>query len=79
MRVTVTTEFRYLATADGAVWSPSSLAYPFWSRYLAVFDQVRVVARVQSATRVPATYLRCDGDRVSFAPLPPYQGPFQYL
>jgi glycosyltransferase involved in cell wall biosynthesis len=79
MRVTVTTEFRYLGTPDGAVWSPSSLAYSFWSRYLSVFDGVEVLARVKAVDAAPRDHVRCDGPGVGFRIVPYYQGPMQYL
>src|SRR5436190_2034071 len=50
MRVAVTLEQRFSQTPDKAVWTPVSFAYPFWARYLSVFTDVRVIARVQVVT-----------------------------
>jgi glycosyltransferase involved in cell wall biosynthesis len=79
MNVVVSTEHRFDRTPDGAVWTQTMFARPFWSRYLSVFDHVRVVARVREAPYVPETWQRADGDGVSFAALPFYIGPTQYL
>ncbi len=79
MNLVVPLEHRFDRTPDGAVWTQTMFARPFWSRYLAVFDAVRVVARVQEVESVPEDWQRADGDGVSFAPLPHYLGPRQYL
>jgi len=47
MRLSLITEHRFDRTPDGAVWTSTSNAYPFWARYLSVFDQVNVAARVR--------------------------------
>ncbi|MFG1951498.1 glycosyltransferase [Micromonospora sp. NPDC048830] len=79
MRVVVTSEARFRRTPDGAVWTPDGPDHGFWTRYLAVFDEVRVVARVQDTERAGETARRVDGDRVGVWPLPYYVGPRQYL
>ncbi|MEM2002514.1 MAG: hypothetical protein QXT77_07725, partial [Candidatus Methanomethylicaceae archaeon] len=56
-----------------------TFAYNFWQRYLEVFDSVRVVARVKDVPSVPDRYRRADGENVSFAPIPYYVGPWQFL
>lgn len=48
-------------------------------RYLEVFDRVKVVARVKDVTEASVNWKRADGDRVTFAPVPYYLGPWQYL
>lgn len=78
MNVVVTTDQRYDRTPDGAVWTPGQSAYQFWTRYLDVFDGVRVVARVREVPTVPAGWLRADGEHVSIAAVPYYVGPWQY-
>jgi glycosyltransferase involved in cell wall biosynthesis len=54
-------------------------SYAFWRRYLEVFDQVKIVARAQRVAAAAEGWLRVDGDRVAFSPVPYYVGPFQYL
>jgi glycosyltransferase involved in cell wall biosynthesis len=66
-------------TPEGAAWSDGPATYAFWSRYLDVFDEVNVVARVAD-TRFPAPGLRqADGPGVTFSGVPSYLGPVQYL
>ncbi len=78
-RVVVVLEQRFAQTPDGAVWTPATNAYGFWGRYLDVFDTVHVVARLQPISHPPAGWRRADGLGVSFAAVPYYVGPRQYL
>jgi glycosyltransferase involved in cell wall biosynthesis len=79
MRVCVSLEERFVRTADGRVWSRYTSPYSFWSRYLDVFDEVRIIARVADATTEPDdTWKRADGEAVRFHGLPSYIGPLQY-
>ncbi|NLF26079.1 MAG: glycosyltransferase family 4 protein [Deltaproteobacteria bacterium] len=79
MRLTVTIEQRYDRTPDGAIWTPAQFPYKVWTQYLDVFDEVRVLARVQEVLEVPQQYQRADGKNVIFSALPYYLGPFAYL
>ena len=79
MNLIVTLEQRFEATPDGTVWTPDQFAYPFWRRYLEVFDHVRVVARVRRVAAVPPGWPCADGPGVSFAPVTYYLGPWQYF
>ncbi len=79
MNLVVSIEHRFDRTPDGAIWTQTMFARPFWSRYLAVFDTVRVVARLRDVAAAPEGWQRADGDAVSFAALPFYIGPWQYL
>ncbi len=80
MRLVVTLESREFGrTPEGAVWTQGAFAYSFWTRYLSVFDDVRVVARAAEAALAAPGWKRADGPAVSFAPLPYYVGPWQYL
>jgi hypothetical protein len=49
MRVLVTAEDRLEHTSDAHVWAPVWAGYGFLERYLTVFDEVRVVARIRDA------------------------------
>ena len=53
--------------------------YSFWTRYLDVFDGVRIVARVRETPEVPERWIRADGPGVTFRGVPYYVGPYQYL
>lgn len=79
MRMVITVEQRFERTPDGAVWTPVQYSRRFWDRYLMVFDEVRMVARVRDVSAVPSSWSRADGDGVSLASLPYYEGPAQYL
>jgi len=70
-------EQKFVRSPDGAIWTDSMYARRFWDRYLAVFDQVRVLARVRDveAAQVSQKWKRVDGDRVSFTAVPYYLGP----
>lgn len=78
MRVIVVMESRFERTPDGAVWSTDWVNYSFWKRYLDVFDEVRVLARVRSVAEVGSSPNRVDGPQVSFYyDVPYYHGPWQ--
>jgi glycosyltransferase involved in cell wall biosynthesis len=74
MNACITVEHRFERTRDGAVWTRSNHSYEELRRYLDVFDSVRIIARVRDVPAPPATGLRADGNRLSFAPIPCYIG-----
>ena len=74
MNVTVSCEFRFFRTPDQKIWTTSSFKYEFWLRYLASFDQVTVVARIQDVDKQQAAWQRADGKAVCFFALPYYIG-----
>ncbi|MDN4502880.1 glycosyltransferase [Alteromonadaceae bacterium BrNp21-10] len=74
MKVIVTCEFRFMRTADGQVWTTSAFPYFFWQRYLSVFDEVQIVARIQDVATRDAGWQRVTGDRVTARGLPYYVG-----
>ncbi|HEV7513538.1 MAG TPA: glycosyltransferase [Candidatus Acidoferrum sp.] len=75
----MTSEEHYSRSASGAIYSNSFAKYAIWSRYLDVFDEVLVLARVTRSHRQENEHQRADGPSVSFRPLPDYTGPWQYL
>lgn len=79
MRVVVTTESRFDRTPDGACWTVGGTGHSFWQRYLDVFDDVYVVARLRDVSSAPCLGVRADGPKVSLAGLPYYVGPWAYL
>lgn len=79
LKLLVTVEHRFDRTPDGAIWTQTMFPYAFWTRYLAVFEHVYVLARVRDVPSVPDTYLRADGPGVSFKAVPYYVGPCQYI
>lgn len=79
MNICVTSQHRYTRSPDGAVWSDGKYDYSFWTRYLDVFDRVRVIARVRDIPNVPADSKRVDGTGVDVAGVPFVRGPLGYL
>lgn len=79
MRLLVTTESRFDCTSDGVCWSSGPTGYEFWTRYLEVFEEVAIAARVREVVRPATSLSRVNGPGVSVEPLPYYVGPWQYL
>jgi L-malate glycosyltransferase len=79
MKVIIPLDHRFNRTPDGRVWTQTTFAYSFWLRYLTVFDRVCVIARIRDVPTVAADWRQADGDLVSFAAVPNYLGPIQYL
>jgi phosphatidylinositol alpha-1,6-mannosyltransferase len=75
----MTSEEHYSLSASGAIYSSSFAKYAIWSRYLEVFDEVLVLARVTKSDRLENEQQRADGPHVSFQPLPDHTGPWQHL
>jgi glycosyltransferase involved in cell wall biosynthesis len=71
-------EEHFARSASGTTYSKTFAKYATWSRYLDVFDDVLVLARVTN--REPdENEQRADGPGVSFQSLPDYTGPWEYL
>ncbi len=79
MNVTIALEHHFLRTSDGQVWTQSTFSYPFWQRYLQVFDSVRVIARVRNVDVAREGWMPATGPAVTFIDIPDYRGPYQYL
>ncbi len=79
MRTIVALEKRFERTPDGRVWATGWLNHTFWERYLEVFREVLVVARLREVQEVAVDAQRADRDGVSFLPVPYYVGPGQFL
>ena len=77
-RITVVVEDHYVA-ACGAVYAQPATghAYHYWKHYLELFDSVRVLSRVGSATDVDPRWRRADGPGVEFVALPEHVGLLQ--
>lgn len=79
MRLTAVLEQRYDRTPDGRVWTPGPHGYPFWERYLTVFSEVRVVARVRDVPAVTGSLRPASGPGVAFAAVPYFLGPVGFV
>ena len=79
MNVLVTTEHRFHRSSDGRVWTETQCPYSFWTRYLDVFDEVAVLARVRSCASPASGWIEASGRGVNFMDVPYYVGPREYL
>jgi glycosyltransferase involved in cell wall biosynthesis len=79
VRVFVALDQRFFGLADGSVWTATVYDYEFWLRYLRVFDEVVVVARVRICDDVNPVWLRVDGPGVRVHPVVHYLGAVQFL
>lgn len=80
MRVLISTEHRFAKSKQGIIYSlTGGREYSFWTRYLSVFDEVNVLARVRKANTLLDPYTIASGEAVRFVELPDYTGPFEYL
>ncbi|MBC7690633.1 MAG: glycosyltransferase family 4 protein [Methylotenera sp.] len=79
MRLIVTSEYRFIRSSDGLIWTDMAFPYSYWQRYLGVFQSVAVAARVRFSEEVRSDWLRVDGEGVSVLGLPDYVGPLGYL
>jgi len=67
-------EHRFHQTPDGRVWTVGQYPYGFFKRYLASFDEVRVLSRVIRSNTPPERAIASAGPGVVHVPLPDYQG-----
>jgi glycosyltransferase involved in cell wall biosynthesis len=78
MRLSLVTEHRFSRTPDGAVWAPDASGYAFWRRYLSIFEEVNVAARIAEVPHGGGQGVRADGPGVRFSAVPHYLGPYQF-
>jgi glycosyltransferase involved in cell wall biosynthesis len=79
LKVLLALENHFYRGPGGQIFGDGPANYAIWSRYLEVFDEVAVLARVGSIRDSYSVDARADGPSVSFYPLPDYIGPWQYL
>ena len=77
MRVYVATEQRFVER-DGQLYVDGVAHYGFWQRYLDVFDDVTIVARIKSVDVVPVGWLVATGAHVGYFAMPYYEGPVEF-
>ena len=78
MKVVVTCPQHFERTPDGQVWTNGQFPYSFWTRYLAAFGSVTVLARVRDVPELGSERQPASGADVCFLGLPDYTGPRQY-
>lgn len=79
MKLLVAADAHIFRTPDGAYWCKSIYGYEFWKRYLNVFDDVKIVARVKDVPKLEIKKLRVDGEHVQVSGIPFFQGPMGLL
>lgn len=79
MRVMVALEDRFFKSPDGNVYSNTITDYNFWKRYLQVFDEVVVLARVCKSKQQDSVGVQSNGPNVRFIEVPYFVGPFGFL
>jgi glycosyltransferase involved in cell wall biosynthesis len=79
MRVLIVIDHRFDSTPDGAVWTQTMFTPSYWKRYLEVFDEVRVVARVRPVEKALPGWIQVNVDEITVQPLPHYLGPWEYF
>ena len=79
MRVMLAMDNRFYQTKSGKIYSSATFDYSYWQRYLQVFDEVTVFARVGTVDERELNRNRSDGPNVQFKFLPMYIGPKQYI
>ena len=70
MRVRVILEAVFQRSPDGVISTGMPFDYAFFTRYLAVFSAVEVIARVEDVTTMPAGWRPVEGAHVRVRPLP---------
>ncbi len=79
MRVRVILEAVFQRSPDGVISTGMPFDHAFFTRYLAVFSAVEVIARVEDVTMTPAGWRPVEGAHVRVRPLPFYHGLWGYL
>ena len=79
MKLLVSADAHIYRTKDGKYWTPKIYGYGFWTRYLQVFDEVRIVSRMKEVEQFSSKWIRVDGPNVEVYGIPFYQGPKQLL
>jgi len=79
MRIVVTFEERFIRSSDGNVFTSGMADYQFLCRYLTVFDQVVVLARVKDNEQITENCRQASGPEVRFVALPCYIGPSDFF
>jgi glycosyltransferase involved in cell wall biosynthesis len=78
VKVLVTTEQRFYQAGDRVV-TAGALGCDFWTRYLDVFDEVGVLARVHQGRTAPEAHQAVTGPGVRVLGVPAYVGPGGYV
>lgn len=78
-KLLLTVDHQFVRTPDGKVWVKTIYGYDFWKRYLNVFDEIRIAARVRDEEKIEEKVLLASGENVEFFQLPQYRGAKEYV
>lgn len=78
MKLLVTTDAHLIKDTNNQYWCQTIYGYQFWTRYLNVFEDVVIAARVKQAD-ITDKYRRVDGEHVTVFEIPFYQGPKELI
>lgn len=78
-KILVTVDHQFVRTPDGRVWVKTIYGKDFWSRYLKVFDTVKVACRIRDVEKLEEEMLLSSLPGVDFFQLPQYRGPKEFL
>lgn len=74
MKALVLLELHFYRDANGEYWSKRLIDYGYLDRYLSVFEEISVCARISTIDCIDGTLLKLSGPNVSFVELPDTQG-----
>lgn len=74
MKALVLLELHFYRDRNGEYWSKRLIDYEYLDRYLSVFEEISVCARISTINDNDGTLLKLSGPRVSFVELPDTQG-----
>ncbi|SHH47018.1 glycosyltransferase [Clostridium grantii] len=81
MKLLVVSDAHLVKCVDGTYWCKTAVhGYVFWSRYLSVFEKVKVVSRVEYMKNIDkGKYTRVDGEGIEICELPFVRGAKGFL
>jgi glycosyltransferase involved in cell wall biosynthesis len=79
VRVLLTTEAHFFRNTRGELYAEGQSGYSTWSKYIDVFGEALVLARVGFRAEALPEQTAAAGLSVSFCALPDYRGPWQYI
>ena len=74
MKLLVIQEQHFTKLPNGEVWVDKQSDRKFWDRYLNIFDEIVVCARLREENQIGNKALRSDRNRVTFIGLPDFRG-----
>lgn len=78
MRVLVVVDGHLVRTPDGKVWSAKIYNYNFFSRYLSVFEKVKIATRINNVDNNDGYPNLCSGEGIEFFDVDEFRGPKEY-